>query len=74
MIRTPEYRQGAKERYKIERKFGKAKQGHGLGRCRYTGKAKFTYQAFIAAMVLNLKRMVRLLTGVGYKTKGVVTN
>ena len=74
LIRTPEYRQGAKERYKIERKFGKAKQGHGLGRCRYTGKAKFTYQAFITAMVLNLKRMVRLLTGAGFKTKGVVAN
>jgi len=74
LIQTPEYRQGLKERYKIERKFGEAKQGHGLGRCRYTGIARFTYQAFITAMVLNLKRMVRLLTGVGFKTKGVVTN
>ena len=72
LIQTTEYQQGRKERYKIERKFGEAKQGHGLGRCRYIGKVKFAYQAYITAMVLNLKRMVRLLTGVGFKTKGVV--
>ena len=34
LIQTTEYQQGTKERYKIERKFGEAKQGHGLGRCR----------------------------------------
>ena len=31
---TPQYQQGLKERYKVERKFGEAKQEHGLGRCR----------------------------------------
>ena len=72
LVQTSAYQQGTKERYKIERKFGEAKQGHGLGRCRYIGKMKFTYQAFLTAMVLNLKRMVRLLTGVGFKTKDVV--
>ncbi len=72
LIKTTEYQQGTKERYKIERKFGEAKQGYGLGRCRYVGKMKFAYQAHITDMVLNLKRMVRLLTGVGFKTKGVV--
>jgi hypothetical protein len=35
LVKTPQYEQGLKERYKIERKFGEAKQGHGLGRCRY---------------------------------------
>jgi hypothetical protein len=35
LVKTSQYRQGLKERYKIERKFGKAKQGHGFGRCRY---------------------------------------
>ncbi len=72
LIQTTEYQQGTKERYKIERKFGEAKQGHGLGRCRYIGKVKFAYQAYLTALILNLKRMVRLLTGVGFKTKGVV--
>jgi len=58
-----------KERYKIERKFGEVKQGHGLGRCRYFGKVKFEVQTFFIAMALNLKRLVKLLTGVGFKTQ-----
>ncbi len=67
--KTTHYRQGLKERYKIERKFGEGKQGHGLGRCRYIGRAKFAIQAFFTAMALNLKRMVKILTGVGFKTQ-----
>ena len=66
---TPQYQQGLKERYKIERKFGEAKQGHGLGRCRYVGMLGFAVQAFMTAIMLNLKRMVKLLTGVGFKTQ-----
>ena len=69
LIETPQYRQGLKERYKIERKFGEAKQGHGLGRCRFIGKAKFALQAFFTAIMLNLKRMVKVLTGIGFKTQ-----
>jgi IS5 family transposase len=72
LIKTPQYRQGLKERYKIERKFGEAKQGHGLGRCRYVGKMKFAVQAFFTAIALNLKRMVKLLNGVGFKTQAAV--
>jgi IS5 family transposase len=65
---TPEYQAGLRERYKIERKFGEAKQSHGLGRCRYVGTIKFAIQAILTAMVLNLKRLVKILTGVGFKT------
>lgn len=68
---TPQYKQGLKERYKVERKFGEAKQGHGLGRCRYLGRMGFAVQAFFTAIMLNLKRMVRLLAGVGFKTQAV---
>ena len=69
LVKTPQYQQGRKERYKIERKFGESKQGHGLGHCRYIGKARFAVQAFFTAMMLNLKRMVKVLTGVGFKTQ-----
>ena len=69
MLQSPAYQSGRKERYKIERKFGEAKQGHGLGRCRYIGLLGFGVQAFFTAIVLNLKRMVKLLTGVGLKTQ-----
>jgi IS5 family transposase len=66
---TAQYQQGLKERYKIERKFGEAKQGHGFGRCRYLGRLGFAVQAFFTAIMLNLKRMVKLLTCVGFKTQ-----
>jgi len=69
LIKTPQYRQGSKERYKVERKFGEAKQGHGLGRCRYVGRVRFAVQAFFTAIMLNLKRMVKTLSGVGFKTQ-----
>jgi IS5 family transposase len=74
MIQTPAYKAGQTERYKIERKFGEAKQGHGLGRCRYLGLLRFGIQMFFTAIVLNLKRMVKLITGVGLKTKHVLVS
>jgi IS5 family transposase len=69
LSQTPQYQEGLKERYKIERKFGEAKQGHGLGRCRYLGRMGFTVQAFFAAIMLNLKRLVKLITGVAFRTQ-----
>jgi transposase len=69
MIQKPAYKQGLKERYKIERKFGEAKQNHGLGRCRYLGLLGFGVQAYFTAIALNLKRIVKLQTGVGLKTR-----
>ena len=53
--------------YNIERKFGEAKTNHGLRRCRYVGRARYAIQAYLTAIVLNLKRMVKLLTGVSFK-------
>jgi IS5 family transposase len=64
---TPEYQAGLSERYKIERKFGEGKQGHGLRRCRYLGLLRYGLQALLTAIVLNLKRMVKLLTGANFK-------
>jgi len=57
------------ERYQIERKFGEAKQYHRLGRCRYLGIWRYAIQAYLTAIALNLKRLVRLLTGVPFKGK-----
>ena len=72
MLNSPAYQTGRKERYKIERKFGEAKQGHGLGRCRYIGLMGFGIQTYFTAIVLNLKRIMKLLTGVGLKTRGAL--
>jgi IS5 family transposase len=64
---------GQKERYKVERKFGEAKWGHGLRRCRYVGLVKYAFQAILTAMALNLKRMVKLLTGIPFKGRAMAT-
>jgi IS5 family transposase len=61
------YQAGLRERYKVERKFGEAKLGHGLRRCRYVGLVKYAVQVILTAMALNLKRMVKLLTGTPFK-------
>jgi IS5 family transposase len=71
LMETPEYKQGKKERFKVERKFGEGKQSHGLARCRYLGKLRFGVQVFLTAMILNLKRMVKVIAGVGFKTQVV---
>lgn len=62
LLATPEYQAGQRERYKVERKFGEAKAWHGLGRCRYVGWQRYQIQAYLTAIVLNLKRIVKLLT------------
>jgi IS5 family transposase len=59
---SAEYQAGRAERYKIERKFGEAKRWHGFGRCRYLGLQRYGLQAHLTALVLNLKRIVLLLT------------
>ncbi|MBC7222816.1 MAG: IS5 family transposase [Anaerolineae bacterium] len=63
LLERREYWEGQRERYKVEQKFGEAKERHGLRRCRYVGWLRFALQAFLTAVVLNLKRLVKLLTG-----------
>jgi len=61
------YQEGQRLRYQIERKFGEGKENHGLRRCRYLGWTRYAIQAYMTAMVLNLKRLVRLLIGTTFK-------
>jgi IS5 family transposase len=68
-----EYQAGLSERYKIEAKFGEGKRGHGLRRCRYLGLLRYGVQAILTAIVLNLKRMVKLLTGTNFKGRARLT-
>ena len=50
-----------RERPNIERKFGEQKKYHGLRQARYWSLAKVTIQVLITCIVVNCKRMVRLL-------------
>lgn len=67
LLQSPAYQEGQEVRYKIERKYGEGKDNHGLRRCRYLGWRCYAIQAYLTAMVLNLKRLVRLLTGTSFK-------
>jgi len=64
---SQEYQDGLKERYKIERKFGEMKKWHEFGRCRYIGLVKHAIQLFLTSIAVNLKRMVKLLTGISFR-------
>lgn len=61
------YLEGLKQRYQIERKFGEARKWHGFMRCRYLGNIRHGIQSYLTFMTLNLKRLVKLLTGVAFK-------
>lgn len=60
---SPDYQAGKSERYRVEQKFGEGKRYHGWGRCRYLGLKKYSVQSFLTAMALNMKRIVKLLSG-----------
>lgn len=62
---TPAYAQTRREHPKIERKLGELARHQGARRARYRGRAKVLYQAVVTALVVNVKRMVKLLGGVG---------
>ena len=64
---SPEYQLAGAVRYRVERKFGEAKQGHGLRRCRYVGILRYLFQVIMTAMALDVKRIVKLTTGVPFK-------
>ena len=53
-------RHSQRQRPKVERKFAEGNQRHGLKRARYWGLLKVSIQSFLVAIVVNLKRLVKL--------------
>ena len=53
--------QSQRERRNIERKFAEQKKYHGLATARYWGLAKVTIQVLLTCIVVNCKKMARLL-------------
>jgi transposase len=61
-MREPMFRQRASERmWKIEGLFAEAKRNHNLSRAKYRGTSKVQIQAYLSAIVQNLKRLLFLL-------------
>jgi hypothetical protein len=73
LLAPPESQAGLEEGYQIEPKFGEAKNGHGLRRCRYLGLVRYAIQGILTALVLNLKRREKLLEGVNFKGRARVS-
>jgi len=59
---VPEKKEAFVKRKAIERKFGEAKVWHRLSRARYRERKRVAIQVFMTFLVLNVKRMVSLLT------------
>jgi len=57
----PDRKEALMRRKMIEGKFGEAKKWHNLHRARYRRKSRVAIQVFMTFMVLNIKRMMKLL-------------
>lgn len=62
-----ERKEALKIRSKVERRFGGGKKWLGLGRARYRGKWRVAIQVLMTFLVMNVKRMVKLLLNKGQK-------
>ena len=64
LAQSPGYQQATSQRYRVEQPFGWVKDKHGFERCRYLGLLRYGLQAYFTFLVSNLKRIVKLLTGI----------
>ena len=65
---TPEYRETRRTHPKIERKLNEVARHHGARRACFRGLRKVLTQAVLTALVVNVKRMVKLLSQVSGAT------
>lgn len=59
--KTDEFKNKKKQRYKIEAKNAELKQSHGFQTCKFTGLFGMKIQAYLTAIVVNSKRIIRLI-------------
>jgi transposase len=59
---TPEFEGKRRQHWRIERKLGELVRWHRARQARYRGRCKVLMQAFMTAVVVNIKRLVHLLS------------
>jgi transposase len=69
---TPEYAEVRRRHPAIERKLAELVRRHGIRQARYRGRPGVLYQGLLTGLVVNLKRLVRLLFGPLAGTGGTV--
>jgi len=62
-VTTPGYQQVRREHRAIERKLAEVVRQHDGRRARYRGRSRLSIQYLLTGLVVNVKRMVRLLLG-----------
>jgi len=67
LVADPVYQERKGQRFRVEQPFGIAKAWHGFERCRYLGLARYRIQSLLTFMVVNAKRLVKLLTGMTFR-------
>jgi transposase len=70
--KTPAYAEVRRQHPAIERKLAELVRRHDLRHARYRGQARVWYQGLLTGLVVNLKRLVRLLAGRGELVAGTV--
>jgi len=63
------YKEANGVRYRVEIPYGWGKAWHGFERCRYLGLARYAIQSTLTFMVGNVKRFVKLLTGITFRAQ-----
>jgi transposase len=64
-VETPAYQEARRQHWRIERTLGELVRWHQARHARYRGQAKSLIQGLLTAVVVNAKRVVRLLTRLG---------
>jgi IS5 family transposase len=69
---TAPYQEARRQHWQIERTLGEMVRWHRARRARYRGQPKSLIQGLLTAVVVNAKRLVKLLTGLGGAGQGTV--
>lgn len=67
LVADSTYQARRKQRFRVEQPFGTAKRSHGFERCRYLGLPRYRIQSLLTFMVVNAKRIIKLLTGITFR-------
>jgi len=71
-VETPAYQEARRQHWRIERTLGEMARWHDARHARYRGQSKSLIQGLLTAVVVNDKRVVRLLARLGGATGGMV--
>lgn len=69
---TDAFQEARRQHWRVERTLGEMVRWHGARRARYRGQRKTLLQALLTGLVVNAKRLVKLVTGVGQAAAGTV--